>query len=77
MDRQKSNKKEIRKLQLQELIEKNNVTDDNMCPCGGKGDTWIRKSLNSQNKRCISGAIQELKYFTQVCSCILYNIEYF
>lgn len=53
------------------------MTDYNMFPWGGKRDKWIRKMLNNQNKRFISGAIQELKYFTQVCSCILYNIEYF
>lgn len=50
---------------------------DGMCPWRGKGDKWIRKSLNGQNKRLISGVIQKLKYFTQVYSCILHNIEYF
>ena len=50
---------------------------DDMCPWHGKEDKWIRKSLNGQNKRLISGVIQKLKYFTQVYSCILHNIEYF
>lgn len=47
---------------------------DDMCPWRGKGDKWIRKSLNSQNKILISGVIQKLEIFYP--SVFMYFTQY-